>query len=619
MAASKQPSYHLIFTLCFLLFGAVVAAVTSVVNFNLQYTDIQRDIAGRAQKESRYKRELVINYMESADQKALAVSSSLFLSEFLKRPTPKNWQNLNELLKAQSLADRKIMQLRLLDMQGQELARVDRKELGAMPQIRSKEELQDKSGRYYFAASKGLLAGQYWHSRIDLNMEHGQIEEPHKPTIRVSTLVTVDNQAAGIVVLNLHIGFLLRQLVSSADFNVLMIDRDAEYIYHHDQNRAFSRYLKGPNLLEDLPLLARDLRAGTDAPQGAYFLVGLEPYILNQEQPTLVLLPRNELLSRLKTNNLVHAGWIALTVILASLPLSYLISIIPLRLQHKLQRTLTQLQEFTQTIDRHVLTLHLNTEGVILEGSRAFAAAVGYSQKNLAGRRFVDLLQPENLDLASQWESLVQGTFWQGELHCARLDHRSLWLDAVLAAKTNSKGELEGFTLLAENVTDKKRIEELSITDPLTGAFNRNKLTQAFEREIARAERYSQPLSVILLDLDHFKLVNDTHGHLVGDQVLVATVQLLQRELRKTDILGRWGGEEFLVLCPETENPGAVLLAEKLRLALEAAVHPSAGRVTVSIGVTSYRAGDQAESLVARADEALYRSKDQGRNQVSTQ
>jgi diguanylate cyclase (GGDEF)-like protein len=159
-------------------------------------------------------------------------------------------------------------------------------------------------------------------------------------------------------------------------------------------------------------------------------------------------------------------------------------------------------------------------------------------------------------------------------------------------------------------------LHRLSITDRLTGLFNRLKLDQAFHDEIERHRRYRQPFSIIMFDVDHFKNVNDTYGHQVGDQVLIELAEILISNVRRIDIPGRWGGEEFLILCPNTTRAGAATLAEKLRTAISAHDFPEVGHKTTSFGVAELSDEDTMSGLTKRADEALYRAKIAGRNRV---
>jgi diguanylate cyclase (GGDEF)-like protein len=152
-------------------------------------------------------------------------------------------------------------------------------------------------------------------------------------------------------------------------------------------------------------------------------------------------------------------------------------------------------------------------------------------------------------------------------------------------------------------------------TDPLTGIPNRRRLDDELRRLVAQAQRYEQPLSVVLIDLDNFKRVNDRHGHEVGDRVLVEVVERLTAAVRAADLLGRWGGEEFVLLAPQTDERAARDLAERCRSAI--AHSPTrAGTVTANFGVATLGPADDARALMRRADIALYVAKSDGRDRV---
>jgi diguanylate cyclase (GGDEF)-like protein len=153
-------------------------------------------------------------------------------------------------------------------------------------------------------------------------------------------------------------------------------------------------------------------------------------------------------------------------------------------------------------------------------------------------------------------------------------------------------------------------------TDPLTGLHNRLKLTPILADEIKRADRYDTPLSLVLFDIDHFKKINDTHGHLSGDHVLMQLSRVVQKLIRSNDLLARWGGEEFLILLPGADALMAFQAAEKLREAIARTSFDGIGSVTCSFGVAQYAPGDASDALIAHADAALYLAKNGGRNQV---
>lgn len=161
-----------------------------------------------------------------------------------------------------------------------------------------------------------------------------------------------------------------------------------------------------------------------------------------------------------------------------------------------------------------------------------------------------------------------------------------------------------------------QELEKISITDSLTNIFNRRYLDKTIEAELQRAKRYNHPLSCILIDIDYFKSVNDEFGHQSGDQVLETFALLLKNNIRNTDTLGRWGGEEFLIICPEIAIDNACHVAETLRVKIEAVDFIDIGNRTASFGVSEYRPGDTKEMLVSKADKALYTAKVNGRNRV---
>lgn len=161
-----------------------------------------------------------------------------------------------------------------------------------------------------------------------------------------------------------------------------------------------------------------------------------------------------------------------------------------------------------------------------------------------------------------------------------------------------------------------RKMKELALTDELTGLPNRRALVEMLKHEIERARRHRRPLALALLDLDDFKQINDTYGHLVGDLILSELASLIKRNLRSTDVIGRFGGEEFMIIMPDTDFNTAVRVVERLRLSTEKTYFEPVGSVSISVGVTEFREGDRVEDLIARADENLYTAKREGKNRV---
>ncbi|MEA1983564.1 MAG: diguanylate cyclase [Campylobacterota bacterium] len=159
-------------------------------------------------------------------------------------------------------------------------------------------------------------------------------------------------------------------------------------------------------------------------------------------------------------------------------------------------------------------------------------------------------------------------------------------------------------------------LSNMAYKDNLTQIYNRNKSNHIIESEIARLDRYGGDMSIALIDIDFFKKFNDTYGHLVGDEVLVLLANCLREKTRTTDTYARWGGEEFIVVFTQTSKDGAIQAAEYIRQSVEKLLHPTAGGVTASFGVTQYIANDTLDSMFKRCDEALYKAKEEGRNKV---
>jgi diguanylate cyclase (GGDEF)-like protein len=207
---------------------------------------------------------------------------------------------------------------------------------------------------------------------------------------------------------------------------------------------------------------------------------------------------------------------------------------------------------------------------------------------------------------ANPLEAFVSPTTWQSVG----------WLVAATAAIASSFA----FLLLHKERAD-ARAQRLATTDPLTGASNRRTFQEVAEREMSRARRAGQPLSIIMLDIDHFRAVNEKHGQRTGDRVLQRLAEVLRAALRKEDMLVRYGGEEFLVLLPDVPGPGAVIVAGRLRkavLATEVEVGELRLSLTVSAGVAARldEGPESVDTLVARAEEALALAKRRGRNRV---
>ena len=201
------------------------------------------------------------------------------------------------------------------------------------------------------------------------------------------------------------------------------------------------------------------------------------------------------------------------------------------------------------------------------------------------------------------------------------MDNAFLFLHLLWLFSAFSFGLLNAFLIEKSNMQTflkNQELEYIAETDKLTGLYNRSKAEAVLIDEIDRSERYKRTMSVISVDIDHFKSVNDSYGHHVGDVVLKEFSSILKNTVRKLDFVGRWGGEEFLLILPETSMKEAEKVAEHIRVQIESFLFSIVKQKTGSFGISEYLRGDSAQSIIIRVDKALYKAKENGRNQIHT-
>lgn len=238
-----------------------------------------------------------------------------------------------------------------------------------------------------------------------------------------------------------------------------------------------------------------------------------------------------------------------------------------------------------------------------------------------------DLLRPDSIELLSRCQVVIllmvlsfvaMRMLSKQQDITAKLRRYQLELEDIVDERTDDLRVKN--IILEKEMMDRLKIEaelvQLATIDPLTSIANRRKFNNALNAEINRDVRYQNGLTLIICDLDHFKNINDIHGHNIGDEVLIEFTELISENIRNSDIFARWGGEEFIILLPETHLETAVDTAEKLRKICEQHHYPYVGNITASFGVTQLLKGDTDTTFINRADDALYKAKEDGRNKV---
>lgn len=209
---------------------------------------------------------------------------------------------------------------------------------------------------------------------------------------------------------------------------------------------------------------------------------------------------------------------------------------------------------------------------------------------------------------------------FRGDVEQPCKDGTTVWTDLTVSGIFDKSNQFVGMLGVSRDMTERKKMEEeirrLTELDSLTQLYNRLKLDAVLKMEMERYGRSGSPFSVILLDIDDFKKVNDVHGHGIGDAVLVEMAGILKGTIRKIDTAGRWGGEEFIIILPESGMEGGLALAEKLKERINEHNFSGVGHLTASFGVAESEKGLNVQELVARADKAMYQAKKTGKNRV---
>lgn len=269
-------------------------------------------------------------------------------------------------------------------------------------------------------------------------------------------------------------------------------------------------------------------------------------------------------------------------------------------------------------IDNNVLMTTSDLNGNIQQVSNALCQLTGFKKEELIGKQYSHFRHPK-MDASvykDLWATIKRGDVWEGEILNLKKCGASYWSTTKVTPIYTHKGNKIGYTGIIQDINDKKRLEELAITDVLTQIPNRLFINNTFSHEFERSKRYKSHFSVILIDVDHFKQINDTYGHKAGDDVLINLATIFKQNIRQLDHVARWGGEEFLIICPESSQTKAAILAEKIKDIIEDFEFSPDFAITCSFGIAQSTPNDTEAAIFHRVDKALYQAKNAGRNQV---
>jgi len=284
--------------------------------------------------------------------------------------------------------------------------------------------------------------------------------------------------------------------------------------------------------------------------------------------------------------------------------------------------------KYFNLIDNYVLMSSTNIEGKITHTSKAFSKILGYKEEELLGQPH-NIIRSKNVKdtvFKDMWEKIQNGKIWNKEIENTKKDGTICWLDTTIQPEFDYHNNIIGYTAIRVDITDKKIVEKLSITDAMTNLFNRRYFDSTFPKKLSLAKRLKKDIAFCMMDIDHFKQYNDTYGHQEGDNALIAVANVLQKSLRREgDFIFRLGGEEFGMLYFTKDKNDALNIANKTRqnienIQIEHKNNSASNYVTVSMGLYIYNFDSENishEDIYLETDKLLYQSKQNGRNQVT--
>lgn len=268
-------------------------------------------------------------------------------------------------------------------------------------------------------------------------------------------------------------------------------------------------------------------------------------------------------------------------------------------------------------LDKYVCFLDLESDGTITSCSAALCDLLKIDKTSLLDHKLLDnatfLFDSESKKIQFS-SALKNNNFLAGEIRVHMRGKQFVLQFTLTSAKIVGK-QIDTAIVILNDITDKKKIEKLSEIDTVTNLSNRFHLSNVLKKEISAVKRFYKPLAIIMFDLDYFKTINDSYGHNLGDDLLAQIGKVLTKHLRDIDVAGRWGGDEFMIICRHTDLEQAKIIAEKIRKKI-AELCVNGHSITASFGVAQWDDGDNETSMIEKADFALYKAKNNGRNKV---
>jgi diguanylate cyclase (GGDEF)-like protein/PAS domain S-box-containing protein len=623
-------SFRLKLFLIFLTYGLVLALAGYIFISQADKKNVQKDTLEIAKNRAVAISNEFENFILDYTDKLNAIKSSKLFKQYYE---------LNDIIALQNYfldmmrTSQYMMQLRLIGADGKEIVRVDRDKTGTHPYIIPVSALQDKKNRYYVNEILKSKKDSFWFSHLDLNIEYGVIEKPIQPVLRIGTPLYSENKVEAMLIINIFMKEFLAKFQDSPFFDIYIIDKEGFVILAPRNKLSWVRYLEAKE--EQALPFSKELQQiiAHDKYEGKNF-VSQKIALDNGEEIKVVLVPKESYIQKKLEENYEEILYVVILVILLSLPLSYFMSLIPTRLNQKVETLNKQLQKEKKELklllslfdlsDTVLFKWNNDAEWSINSVSRSVKKLLGYSKEDFESKAVVyaKCIHPDDLPrVMKEVESAIaeHKFFFTHEPYRIITKNKSIkWILDHTVVVRDENDQITHFLGYLSDITELKEKEimlnELARTDQLTQLYNRVYLDEVLMNQYYRFYRNHEACSIVMMDIDYFKEVNDKYGHLVGDKVLVEFANLLRKSVRASDIVGRWGGEEFMLVLPHTDLEHAVDLAKKLHKLINEHEFSIVGKKTASFGISTFRVNVTVEKVVDEADQALYEAKKAGRN-----
>ena len=571
------------------------------------------------------KNKIYNEYIKDVEKKLIDIKNSYALNKYLK--TNKSKHDIQTLFSDITTSSAKIFKIRYIDKNFREKISIEKDLKTLQAKVKRAKKIKNKKDLAYFKDTLRAKKDTLIYSKLSCNKQH---TKDIVPIMHLATPIYLKDKKVGILVIDLFMKDLLYELARSDSSKIYIFDNDGNTLVDPDFTNSWSKHLnKNSNLQTYYGDEAKQIINNQEY-YGKNFYAS-KIHLKSAEVLYVVIVPHEYNMQEAIFKNYKEIILFAIILIILSLPMAYLFA-----KSHSKQKKVDDNHKYNQDIllslfdlsDVVLFNWNNDEKWSVASVSKSVFKLLGYTQEEFETNKvnYVDCIHPDDLKQVTQEHinsiSYRAYYFEHKPYRLIKKNEDIKWIlhSTVIVKDENNK--ITNFVGYLTDITELKNTEielkKISRTDRLTKVNNRLYTDDILENQYYRYKRDNEACSVIIIDIDHFKSVNDNHGHLVGDKVLVEFARVLGLSIRKGDILGRWGGEEFLIILPHTKLNEAMQLAEKLRKIISENKFPIIGRMTASFGVSTFVEHSSVDILIDTADKALYESKKNGRNCVST-